>query len=850
VKVAKAVRTVPRSKAPTTLASNPTAAILAAKATTIASKLNSVLSSKPQVANSGMQLIARAQLTPDLPMLQPIPKANSGAVPGSALSVAPIANTGEDRLAARNDGLAPIESANESADVVVTPNMAPPTVAAVGANYPLQSSLPTTLPLPPEVDATSRRPLYRVSQGMARILAFKSNILSVFFSDDNVMDARAINARTIAVTGKGAGKSTLAVFLARDANDVVGRAVIYNIEVYPTVVRMSPVGFTDPIEAETAIRTALNDPRVRVSVLQRPDASLVAQLSGGLRDKAEVDAAVAMASLFVPNVISSLYVDAQAPTLEQALSGPSLSGDELLQSKLRSILGNDTIELVALPGGTALKATVDNAAQAESILSLLPTLGRQIQPFIVVRGSTSANQFYSSEHPVLYGEDFEMTRRMREVTGVETVYAVRTARNALAVYGTVRTRTQYDTVRRYATAILPQLQENVTTTQAVTANPTVPGAVLPTTTTTATTSSVAATAPALSTAAALAPSPSTAPQTGLTEAYVPGSAQIAPVQLQMFVRVLDETAGAIRLVTVESNFVEISRNALKDLGVQLGSATLLSETTTPGTVEVAPPPDGSPPGTPGTIITNPGTTTRTIDPTFNLGQGLLGDFAGFGSFSNLNPVRARLTALVQNGAARVLSKPNLTAVEGADAQITIGGVRPVPSSQTNSSGGATQTSVEFRRFGIILTMRPTVTDDDTIILQIRGDVTDLDPTTAINLSGAIIPGERVRSVDTTVTMREGDTLVLGGLITNDSRKQTSKVPILGDIPILGALFRSKRFENNETELAIFLTPRIRRQNASMNTKSGVEMVPSMRPLPSLQDQQENAFGLTTAGQGQ
>jgi pilus assembly protein CpaC len=129
-------------------------------------------------------------------------------------------------------------------------------------------------------------------------------------------------------------------------------------------------------------------------------------------------------------------------------------------------------------------------------------------------------------------------------------------------------------------------------------------------------------------------------------------------------------------------------------------------------------------------------------------------------------------------------------------------------------------------------------------------VTALDPTTATHLSGAVIPGERVRSVDTTVTMREGDTLVLGGLITNDSRKETSKVPILGDIPILGQLFRSKRFENNETELAIFLTPRIRRQNASMNTKSGVEMVPSLPPLPSLQDQQQNAFGLTTAGQGQ
>jgi pilus assembly protein CpaC len=795
------------------------------------------------------QIIAHSQIVPDLPILSRPGKVPSGGInavatpaytppqsdgrtPGSGAAVSAVAATTTTAAVATDD-----LGVNNS-DVVITPNVMPPsTLPASGATYPTQSQLPPSL----GDLATARRPLYNVTQGMARLLAFKSNILSVFFSDDNVMDARAVNARTIAVTGKGPGKSTLAVFLSRYDGDVVGRAVIYNIQVYPTVARATPVGFTDPAEAENAIRTALNDPRVRVAVLQRPDGSLVAQLSGGLHDRAEVDASVAIASLFVPNVISSLYVDAQAPTLEQALNGPSLSGDELLQKKLRDLLNNDTIEIVSLPGGAAIKATVDSPAEAENILSILPSLSRKIQPFIVVRGAPQG--FYDPEHPILYGEDHEMTRRLHEVTGVSSVYVVRTARNALAVYGTVRNRVEYDTVRRYANTLLPQLQESVSTAQTAVA-PNAPGAVVPPSTT-ATTTSVAASAPALAAAAGTAPSPATAPLTGLTGANVPGSKLEAPVQIQMFVRVLDEDAGSVRLVTVESSVVEISRNALKDLGVQVGSATLLGENITPGT----PATTTSGPG--GTVSSTgtPSVITRTVDPTFNQGEGLFGSFIGTGEFSNINPLRVRLNALMQSGAARVLSRPNVTAVEGADAQITIGGVRPVPSSQTNSSGGATQTTVEFRRYGIILTMRPTLTDDDTIILQIRGDVTNLDPTTAINLSGAIIPGELVRSVDTTVTMHEGDTLVLGGLITNEARKQTSKVPILGDLPILGSLFRSKRFENNETELAIFLSPHIRRQHASVNTKAGVEMVPSLPDLPGLQDQQKNAFGLSTAGTG-
>jgi pilus assembly protein CpaC len=204
----------------------------------------------------------------------------------------------------------------------------------------------------------------------------------------------------------------------------------------------------------------------------------------------------------------------------------------------------------------------------------------------------------------------------------------------------------------------------------------------------------------------------------------------------------------------------------------------------------------------------------------------------------------RLNAILQRGNARILSQPNISAVEGADAQITIGGTRPIPITSTTGGGaGTVNNSVVFRNFGIILTMRPTLTDDDTIILQIRADVTNIDPTTAVNLGGAIIPGETVRSVNTTLTVREGDTIVMGGLITNERNQINSRVPVLSSIPILGNLFRSKRFQNNESELAIFMTPRITRMPASPNTIGDATRVPALPPLPT---NQATAAGISSA----
>jgi Flp pilus assembly secretin CpaC len=643
-----------------------------------------------------------------------------------------------------------------------------------------------------------------VTQGLARLLQFPSNILAVFFSDPKVMDARAINARTIAVTGMGTGPSTLAVFTSRYEGDAVGRANIYRIQTVPAAGRPANDP-RNPRVLEATIASAIGDPRVRTSVISRPDGTLVARLSGSVRNEAEVQAARETAGFFVPAVTSSLYADTNAPTLDAVLTGSlNATPESGMQESLRRITGNQTIELVPLPTGLAFKAEVDTPEEAEALMRVLPTLNQQVIPFIVVRGQSSTS-YYNATVPLLSGEDRQLTQKLHDVTGIRTVYAVRTASNALACYGNVRTRTEYDTVRRYMMIAAQN-------------------------------SAPPATQGATQGGQTLRPQGNE----GLPLAsYNPTGGYRQNLGLQMFVRITDPTQSVIRKVTIETNIVEISRTALRNLGVEYGTATLTRETVTGG-VEVQ--------GANGQVTTSPVIVNREIDPTFNAGTALAGNgFGGLGPTGWLNPFRARLNAIVNNGDARILARPNVTSVEGSPAQITIGGERPVP--MAVATQGAVGTQVEFRRYGVIISMRPTVSGDNNIILQIRADVTQPDRTFEINLNGALIPGETVRSVDTVINVRPGDTIVMGGLMTNERRQQTSKVPILGDLPIIGSLFRSKRYENNETELAIFMTPQIQTTPSDMNGIEDMLSAPSFPSLPSRQESGSILFQDTTRQAG-
>ena len=704
-----------------------------------------------------------------------------------------------------------IPMTNEGGGMSISPSLPAP---AFGINPNV--TYKTTPRLPASYNQLKATQGVDVTQGQARLLKFQNNILSVFFSDPSVMDARAINARTIAVTGTGPGQCTLAVFTERYPGDAVGYPSVYRVN---TGARTSglPVMMPDASAVEAALQMAIGDPRIRVSVFKIPEGTLAARLTGIVRDAAEVQGAITTASFFVSRVLPSLYADPNVPSIDAVLAGGVPQAPEgQLQDNLRRITGNSSIELIAMPGSLVLKAEAASEEDAQSLLQLLPTLNQPVIPFVTIRGG---GRMESSNIPVLQGEDLQLTQRLQAVTGVRTVYAVRASGNSVAIYGSVRDRGDYQAVKRYGLIIAQS------STPAAVQGATQGGSV----------------ARPLGTEPALA-------------SYDPVAGYARQLGVQMFVRILDPTEATIRNVTIETNIVEITRNNLKNLGAEYGSATLTGETINAGTAGTSTPvvdSAGNPVidanGNP-VVNTTPasgGTITRTIDPAFQAGAQLLGNgFAGFGGFGAINPFRTRINAIAQKTNARVLASPNIRATEGSVAQITIGGERPVPTA--SASFGSNAQSVEFRRFGVILTMRPTVSDDNTIILQIRADVTQPDYTLAVNINGAVIPGESVRSIDTTITVRPGDIVVMGGLLSNDKRQQTSKVPILGDIPIIGSLFRSKRFENNETELAIFMTPRIDALPATMHTNAILENSPSLPPLPGRSGGTFNQGGVRTA----
>jgi Flp pilus assembly secretin CpaC len=181
-----------------------------------------------------------------------------------------------------------------------------------------------------------------------------------------------------------------------------------------------------------------------------------------------------------------------------------------------------------------------------------------------------------------------------------------------------------------------------------------------------------------------------------------------------------------------------------------------------------------------------------------------------GSFRRTTPLTfsALLTALVQKNQAKVLAEPTQVAESGGTAMFQVGGYFPVPRVTSGSLGGALQTDVQFVPFGVILQMAPVITDNQQVRLKIMVQVSSLDKTNGATVSGTTVPAIRSRSTESDVTLKPGETLTIGGLFQQEDIRAISKLPLLGDLPILGALFRSKQFQKKETELVISVTPEI------------------------------------------
>ena len=258
------------------------------------------------------------------------------------------------------------------------------------------------------------------------------------------------------------------------------------------------------------------------------------------------------------------------------------------------------------------------------------------------------------------------------------------------------------------------------------------------------------------------------------------------------------SVGASQQVMLEVRFSEINRQTGKQIGF---SAFTGSED---GTF-------GSATGNGAGLVpdaNNPGGVLRL--------DAITGSFGVFRkAFSALGlDINATLDALERRGLVKTLAEPTLVALSGETASFLAGGEFPIPVVQGNSgSGGGAGAgnggiSIEFKPFGVSLAFTPTVLADGVINLQVEPEVSSIDPSASISIGGLTIPGLQTRRANTVLELRDGESFALAGLIRKDFSTTVRQVPLLGSIPIIGALFRSSGFQKGETELVIVVTPRI------------------------------------------
>jgi pilus assembly protein CpaC len=197
-----------------------------------------------------------------------------------------------------------------------------------------------------------------------------------------------------------------------------------------------------------------------------------------------------------------------------------------------------------------------------------------------------------------------------------------------------------------------------------------------------------------------------------------------------------------------------------------------------------------------------------------------------------------IRALQTQGALRELAEPNLIAMDGQQASFLAGGEFPVPIVQ---GGGERNTvSIVFKEYGVRLNFKPTIIDEDHIRLELEPEVSTIDFANGVKFDGFLIPALRTRRAKTGVELRDGQSFALAGLLDNNESRTLSKVPVLGDIPVLGALFKSKNFQKNETELMFIVT-------AQLVKPVNRDDLPQMRGIDGLKN--GSPLGVEPKGEG-
>ena len=248
-----------------------------------------------------------------------------------------------------------------------------------------------------------------------------------------------------------------------------------------------------------------------------------------------------------------------------------------------------------------------------------------------------------------------------------------------------------------------------------------------------------------------------------------------PLKMQVVSRL--RTATPLQ-VNLHVRIAEVSRSLSKQIGVNLTS----SDRTSGFQFGIAQGRTGSINGT-GFAGTNSGTTLGAFGKLFGLDIGTALDLAE------------------TNGLVTLLAEPNLTALSGETASFLAGGEFPIPISQ-----GLGTVTIEYKQYGVSLAFTPTVLADGRISMRVRPEVSQLSDAGSVRLNGYVVPAITTRRTETTVELGSGQSFMIGGLLQNNNTNSVDKAPGLGDVPVLGALFRSTGYRRNQTELMIIVTP--------------------------------------------
>lgn len=238
-------------------------------------------------------------------------------------------------------------------------------------------------------------------------------------------------------------------------------------------------------------------------------------------------------------------------------------------------------------------------------------------------------------------------------------------------------------------------------------------------------------------------------------------------------------------VRLEAQIIEINTSAERDLGIQYWSPALGDTTTTNAFGE-----------TTSTDI------TRGSSNLFYVGENFKNPRGSFGWLgSHISNMNASLQALVTEGKARILSRPSITTMSGQKANILIGGRIPIP-----TSAGDGQIAIDWREYGIRLNIEPVVDAENKITSKVHAEVSTLDYGHSVTENDFSIPAIASREADAVINVRSGMTMAIGGLLNSQDGKTVTKIPLLGDIPIIGQFFRHTQKTRDNRELLILITP--------------------------------------------